>query len=75
VPENPIPPLPEGELTAVVRGKWGFDDWEGPHYLLHAAQPGKWTVAAGDQSALVVGREDTAAPEDDSSVCVDHVDE
>ena len=75
VPEGAIPPLPEGELTAVVRGKWGFDDWDGPHYLLHAAQPGKWTVATVDQSALVVGREDRLHLNDDSSVCVDHVDE
>jgi len=74
-PENAIPALPEGELTAVVRGKWGFDDWEGPHYNLHAAQPGKWTVASADQSALVVGREDQLHLNDDSSVCVDHVDE
>jgi len=75
VPEGAVPPLPEGELTAVVHGKWGFDDWEGPHYQLHAAQPGKWTVATADQSALVVGREDQLHLDGDSSVCVDHVDE
>jgi hypothetical protein len=60
-------------LTGVVRGKWGFDDWEGPRFHLHAAQPGKWTLAAGDQSALVVGREDTLHLEGDSSLCVDRV--
>jgi hypothetical protein len=27
--EHPAPPLPEGELTGVLHGKWGFDDWEG----------------------------------------------
>jgi hypothetical protein len=73
VPAGPVPPLPEGDLTAVVRGKWGFDDWEGPRFHLRAAQPGKWTVAAGDQSALVVGREDTLHLEDDSTICVDRV--
>ena len=67
--------LPEGDLTAVLRGKWGFDDWEGPRFHLHAAQPGKWTLAAGDQSALVVGREDTLHLEDDSTLCVDRVEE
>ena len=59
VPAQPLPTLPGGELTAVVRGKWGFDNWEGPRYQLVAALPGKWTLAASDQSALVVGRDDT----------------
>ena len=27
---RPTPPLPGGELTGVLRGKWGFDDWEVP---------------------------------------------
>jgi hypothetical protein len=75
VPLGPVPPLPGGDLTAVLRGKWGFDDWEGPHFHLHVAQAGKWTLAADEQSALVVGREDTLHLEDDSTVCVDHVDE
>jgi hypothetical protein len=73
--EHPVPQLQEGDLTAVVRGKYGFDDWEGPRFHLHAAQPGKWTLAAGDQSALVVGREDTLHLEDDSTLCVDRVEE
>jgi hypothetical protein len=75
VPTGPIPTLPVGEVTAVLRGKWGFDDWEGPHFDLHAAQPGKWTLAAGEQSALVVGREDTLHLEGDNSICVDQVEE
>jgi hypothetical protein len=72
--ENPLPPLEPGDSTAVLRGKWGFDDWEGPHFHLQVARPGKWTLAAGEQSALVVGREDTVHVEDDSTICVDRVD-
>ena len=72
---QPAPTLPAGDLTGVLRGKWGFDDWEGPRFHLHAAQPGKWTLAAGDQSALVVGREDTLHLDDESSLCVDRVEE
>jgi hypothetical protein len=72
---NPAPLLPEGELTGVVRGKWGFDEWEGPHYHLRVARPGKWTVAATDQSALVVGREDTLHIEGENSLCVDRVEQ
>jgi hypothetical protein len=72
---NPPPPLAAGDLTAVLRGKWGFDDWEGPHFHLEVAQSGKWAVAAGEQSALVVGREDTLHVEDDNTICVDRVEE
>ena len=53
------PALPPGELTGAVKGKWGFDDWEGPKFHLLSAEAGKWIVAPSDQSALVVGREDT----------------
>jgi hypothetical protein len=70
---HPAPPLPEGELTGVLHGKWGFDDWEGPRFHLRAAQPGKWSVAAADQSALVVGREDTLHIEGENALCVDRI--
>jgi hypothetical protein len=70
---NPLIPLPGGELTAVVRGKWGFDNWEGPRFHMRSAQPGKWTLALGDQLALVVGREDTLHIEGESSLCVERV--
>jgi hypothetical protein len=70
---HPAPALPEGELSGVVRGKWGFDDWEGPHYRLRASSPGKWALAAADQSALVVGREDTLHIEGESALCVERI--
>jgi hypothetical protein len=72
---DPAPPMAQGNLTAVLRGKWGFDNWEGPRFHLRAVEPGKWTLAAGDQSALVVGREDTLHLEGESSLCVDRVEE
>jgi hypothetical protein len=70
---SPAPSLPEGELSAVLRGKWGFENWEGPRFHLRASQPGKWTLAAADQSALVVGREDTLHIEGESAQCVDRI--
>jgi hypothetical protein len=73
VPTQAIPAPPGGELTAVVRGRWGFDNWEGPRYQLVAALPGKWTLAASDQSALVVGRDDTLHIDGPSTVCVEKV--
>jgi hypothetical protein len=73
VPAEGIQPLPAGELKGVVRGKWGFDDWEGPQYELVWAQPGKWTLAPSDQSALVVGRDDILHLDGQSTVCVDRI--
>lgn len=70
---KPAPLFPSSEVTGEVRGKWGFDDWIGPVYHLHSAQQGKWSVASGDQSALVVGREDTLHIEGESSLCIDKV--
>ena len=74
VPAAPLPALPNGELTAVLRGKWGFDDWEGPRFHLASPTPEKWTVTADDESALIVGRDDTLHIQGDSTVCVSSVD-
>jgi hypothetical protein len=75
VPAAKIPTLPQGELSAVVSGKWGFDEWQGPHYRLYAAESGKWILAPADQSALVVGRDDTVHIDGQSSLCVEKVEE
>ncbi len=75
VATQPLPALPQGELTGVVRGKWGFDDWAGPHFQLVSAQPGKWTLATADQTALVVGRDDTLHLEGQNSACVEKIEE
>ena len=72
---KPAPLFSTGDVTAEVRGKWGFDEWIGPTYHLHSAQQGKWGLASGDQSALVVGREDTLHLQGDSTLCVDKVEQ
>jgi hypothetical protein len=68
-----MPSLPSGELTGVVKGKWGFDDWEGPRFHLVSAKAGEWNVAASDESALVVGREDTLHIEGANTLCVEKI--
>ncbi len=73
VPTQPVPALPAGELTGMVHGKWGFDDWRGPQYRLYSAQSGSWTLAPADQTASVVGRDDNLHIEGQSSVCVERV--
>jgi hypothetical protein len=74
IPTQLIPALPEGEFKGFVRGKWGFDDWQGGlQFQLVSPQPGKWHLASGDQSAMVVGRDDTLHFEGQSSACVEKV--
>lgn len=73
IPIDKIPALPDGYLTAIVRGKWGFDDWDGPQYRLVTAQPGEWSVNVADRSALVVGRDDTVKLGGLTSDCVEKV--
>ncbi len=74
LPAGPIPALPNGELTAVLHGKWGFDDWEGPRFHLVSAGEQKWTLPTDDESALIVGRDDTLHIQGDTTVCVSNVD-
>jgi hypothetical protein len=71
--EHTMPALPPGDLTGVVKGKWGFDDWEGPRFHLVSAESGKWAVSPSDDSALVVGREDTLHIIGSSTLCVEKV--
>jgi len=73
--KQPAPALPAGELVGAIRGKWGFDDWTGPQFHLLSSLPGGWKLAASDQSALVVGREDTLHFEGQDTLCVDRVEE
>ena len=73
VPLNTIPSLPAGDITAVVVGKWGFDNWEGPRFHLISAQAGKWTVLPSDLSALVVGREDIVHINGENTLCVEKI--
>lgn len=73
VPAHAMPELAAGEWTGVVKGKWGFDDWEGPRFHLVSSEAGKWTVAPGDESALVVGREDTLHIAGANTLCVEKV--
>jgi hypothetical protein len=71
--EAPLPVLPEGEVTAELRGKWGFDSFEGPKFHLRSPQPGGWVVPTSDLNALITGREDTLHIQGESTQCVEDV--
>jgi hypothetical protein len=55
---------------ATLQGYWGFDRYHGPGFLLMNARAKAWELAAGDEDALVVGRQDTVHLQADSVCCV-----
>jgi hypothetical protein len=73
--DSKMPALPGGAFNAVIRGRWGFDEWQGPEFHLVAAEADRWKLAPADDSALVVGRDDTLHFGGESSLCVNKVEE
>ncbi len=71
--DKPLPAFPETEVVAQLRGKWGFDFWEGPKFHLTSPHPGGWTIQSADQNALITGREDTVHIQGQSTLCVEDV--
>ncbi len=63
----------DGEVKGTLRGNWGFDSFEGPAFRLQNAHPAKWILASADETALVVGREDTVHFKSDASACVETI--
>jgi hypothetical protein len=59
--------------TGKLHGLWGYQPFTGPDFDLRAALTAKWTVAAADQSALIIDREDTLHLQSESAACVEHV--
>ena len=56
-----------------LRGYWGFDPYSGPTFTLRNAHAAAWQLAAGDESALIVGRQDTVHLRADSASCIDDI--
>ncbi len=60
-------------VHASLQGYWGFERYHGPGFLLMNAHAKSWELAAGDEDALVVGRQDTVHLRADSVSCVDGI--
>lgn len=58
---------------ASLRGYWGFDPYQGPVFRLVGARAQPWQLLAGDESALVVGRIDTAHLRAGDVSCLDSI--
>src|SRR5712675_3362056 len=63
----------DSELTATLRGFWGFEAFDGPNFRLRTSSSAHWSIPAAEQSALIVGREDVFHLQAPSAVCVDDV--
>jgi hypothetical protein len=63
----------EREVKGTIRGAWGFDSFEGPAFRLQNAHPAIWTLASADESALIVGRENSLHFRSDAAACVDTI--
>ena len=53
-----------------LHGYWGFDRYDGPGFQLVSATAQKWQLAAADQGALIIGREDTIRLQAGSVACL-----
>ncbi len=60
-------------VQASLHGRWGFDAYQGPRFLLMNAHARPWQLATGDESSLIVGRQDTVHLRADNVSCVDGI--
>jgi hypothetical protein len=56
-----------------LHGFWGYHSFAGPDFDLRSARGAKWGIAAADQTALIIGREDMLHLQSDSASCVEDV--
>ncbi len=60
-------------VLASLHGYWGFESYRGPSFQMRNAGTAAWQLASGDESALIVGRQDTVHLRADSVSCVDGI--
>lgn len=60
-------------VQASLQGYWGFDPYQGPSFRLMNTRVMNWGLAAGDEAALIVGRQDTIHVQAESVSCVDGI--
>jgi len=58
------------EVTGTLHGFWGFEAFDGPNFRLRTSRSAHWGIPTGEESALIVGREDVFHLEAPSAVCV-----
>ena len=59
-------------VRGALKGYWGFEPFDGPAFQLVNAHAQSWRLAS-DESAAIVGREDTVHLESNSVSCIDRI--
>ena len=59
------------EVTGTLHGSWGFEAFDGPNFRLRTSRSTHWSIPPTEESALIVGREDTIHLQSPAAVCVD----
>jgi hypothetical protein len=63
----------EDQSSGKVQGRWGFDTFDGPTFHLQNAHRAAWTVAPNEQTALIVGRDDSIHLHSDAAACIENI--
>jgi hypothetical protein len=61
------------EVKGTLRGRWGFDAFEGPSFHLRSAHSVLWIIPAVDRSAVIVDRDDSIHLQSAAAACVEKV--
>ena len=61
------------ESVGKLQGLWGFEPYDGPNFRLRTSRPAHWIIPPAEETALIVGREDTLHLQSPEAVCVDKV--
>jgi hypothetical protein len=63
----------DSEVAGTLRGFWGFEAFDGPNFRLRTSRSAHWVIPPAEESALIVGREDTIHVQAPGAVCVNAV--
>jgi hypothetical protein len=61
------------EVSGTLRGFWGYEAFDGPNFRLRTSRSAHWNIPPAEESALIVGREDTIHLQAPGAVCVNNV--
>src|ERR1700726_780128 len=61
------------EVSGTLRGFWGYEAFDGPNFRLRTSRTAHWTIPPAEETALIVGREDTIHLQAPGAVCVNDV--
>lgn len=63
----------DDQLGGKLHGQWGFDWFDGPSFHLQNVHRTRWTITPDEQTAMIVGRDDSIHVHSDAAACVENV--